>query len=65
MMTDKVSNPQPKTKVTEKNPLADIAGKFGGQFWQETQSEIQLARKIDRRQEETEQLLNSESDQQD
>jgi hypothetical protein len=32
-MTDKVSNPDPKTKVTEKNPLADIAGKFGGQFW--------------------------------
>ncbi|MGL5833917.1 MAG: hypothetical protein ACRC1Z_11900 [Waterburya sp.] len=64
-MTDKVSNPQPKTKVTEKNPLADIAGKFGGQFWQETQLEIQLARKTDREQAKTDQLLNSESDQQD
>ncbi|MGL6340468.1 MAG: hypothetical protein ACRC80_15175 [Waterburya sp.] len=66
MMIDKVSNPQPKTKVTEKNPLADIAGKFGGQFWQETQSEIQLALKIDREKAETDQLFwNSESDQQD
>lgn len=63
MMTDKVSNPQPKTKVTEQNPLANIVGKFGGQFWQETQSEIQLTRKIDR--EETEQLLDLESDKQD
>ncbi len=37
-----------KTKTLEHNPLADIAGKFGGKFWRETQSSIEHSRKLDR-----------------
>ncbi|MEM8779763.1 MAG: hypothetical protein AAGF26_12990 [Cyanobacteria bacterium P01_G01_bin.49] len=59
MATDKASQQQSKTKQSSNNPLADIAGKFGGKFWLDTQSEIENTRKRDR--EETEEKLNTES----
>ncbi len=45
------------------NPLLDIAGKFGGEFWQLTQSEIERSRQTDR--EEINKFLDSKSDKQD
>ena len=45
MATDKASQQQAKTKQLSSNPLTDIAGKFGGELWLETQSEIENARK--------------------
>ena len=63
MAIDKRSQQQFKTKQLNSNPLADIAGKFGGELWLETQSEIENARKKDR--EETENNLNTESNEQD
>jgi len=60
MTTNKDSHHSSKTKLSNQNPLADIAGKFGGEFWLSTQSEIESARSTDR--EETEQLLNKSSD---
>jgi hypothetical protein len=63
MATNKASQQQAQTKQLNSNPLADIAGKFGGEFWLETQSEIENARKKDR--EETEDKLNTESNEQD
>lgn len=61
MTTDKTPNQHSKSKlIEEKNPLADIAGKFGGKFWSQTQSEIQHRRKIDR--EEMSKLLKTNSD---
>lgn len=60
MTTNKDSHQKSKTKLSNQNPLADIAGKFGGEFWLSTQSEIESARSTDR--EETEQLLNKSSD---
>ena len=63
MATDKASQQQPKTKQLRHNPLADIAGKFGGKFWLETQSEIQKSRQIDKA--ETNKHLDTESEQQD
>ena len=47
MATDKGSRQQFKTKQLGSNPLADIAGKFGGEFWLDTQSEIENAREKD------------------
>ena len=61
MTTNKDSHHSSKTKLANQNPLADIAGKFGGKFWRETQSEIERSRTLDR--EETERLLNTSSDQ--
>ena len=61
MTTNQDSHQQSKTKLPNQNPLADIAGKFGGEFWLSTQSEIERSRSIDR--EETEKLLNTSSDQ--
>ena len=61
MTTNKDSHHSSKTKLSNQNPLADIAGKFGGKFWRETQSEIERSRSQDR--EETERLLNTSSDQ--
>ena len=58
MATDKASQRQSKTKGLSNNSLADLAGKFGAEFWLETQSEIENARKKDR--EETEDKLNTE-----
>ena len=49
MATDKASQQQSKTKQLSNNPLADIAGKFGGESWLETQSEIENARKRDKK----------------
>lgn len=63
MKTNKVSHQQSETKQAIDNPLADIAGKFGGEFWLETQSEIKRSRKTDR--EETNKLLDTESNKQD
>lgn len=48
MKTNKVSHQQSETKQENDNPLADIAGKFGGEFWLETQSEIERSPKIKR-----------------
>ncbi|MGL5939568.1 MAG: hypothetical protein ACRC2S_04150 [Waterburya sp.] len=48
MTIDKISNRQPEKKSVTNNPLAEIAGKFGGKFWQQTQEEIQRFRKIDK-----------------
>ena len=61
MATNQDSHQKSKTKLSNQNPLADIAGKFGGKYWLETQSEIERSRSIDR--EETEKLLNTSSDQ--
>ena len=63
MKTNKVSHKQSETKQAIDNPLVDIVGKFGGEFWLETQSEIERSRKTDR--EETNKLLNTKSDKQD
>jgi hypothetical protein len=63
MKTNKVSHQQSETKQANDNPLADIAGKFGGEFWLETQSEIERSRKMDI--EERNNLLNIKSDKQD
>ena len=62
MKTNKVSDRQSESKQASDNPLADIAGKFGGEFWLETQSEIERSRKKDR--EETNKLLDNKSDKQ-
>ena len=48
MTTSKDSHHSSKTKPSNQNPLADIAGKFGGQFWRSTQLEIERSRKIDK-----------------
>ena len=63
MKTNKVSDRQSESKQASNNPLADVAGKFGGEFWLETQSEIERSRKKDR--EETNKLLDNKSDKQD
>jgi hypothetical protein len=60
MTTSKDSHQKSQTKPSNQNPLADIAGKFGGKFWLETQSEIERSRKIDR--EEIDRELNTSSD---
>jgi hypothetical protein len=60
MTTNKDSHQKSNTKLSNQNPLADIAGKFGGEFWCLTQSEIERSRSLDR--EETERLLNTSSD---
>lgn len=63
MTTNKVSRQQSETKQAIDNPLAKVAGKFGGEFWLETQSEIEASRKKDK--EEIDQLLDSRSEKQD
>ena len=60
MTTSKDSHQKSQTKPSNQNPLADIAGKFGGKFWLETQSEIERSRKIDR--EEIDRELNTSFD---
>ena len=59
MATDKASQQKFKAKQLNNNPLADIAGKFGGEFWSGTQSEIENARKRDK--EETSKNVDIES----
>jgi hypothetical protein len=61
MTTSNDSHQKSQTKPSNQNPLADIAGKFGGQFWLSTQSEIERSRKIDK--EEINRGLNISSDQ--
>ena len=60
MTTSKDSHQKSPAKSSNQNPLADIASKFGGQFWLETQSEIEHYRKMDR--EEIERELKTSSD---
>lgn len=48
MTSSKEHQHKPETKLSSQNPLAGIAGKFGGEFWLATQSEIELSRKRDR-----------------
>lgn len=60
MKTNKVFDRQSNSKQVTNNPLVDIAGKFGGEFWLETQSEIERSRRKDR--EETNKLLDNEVD---
>ncbi|MBE9045764.1 hypothetical protein IQ255_15340 [Pleurocapsales cyanobacterium LEGE 10410] len=62
MTIDKSSQQQPKIQKAD-NPLKDIAGKFGGEFWLKTQSEIERFRQKDRK--ETEQLQDTNSNHQD
>ena len=59
MAIDKASQRQSKTKQSGNSPLTEIAGKFGGEFWLDTQSEIKNARKKDK--EETRKNLDIES----
>lgn len=59
MKTNKVSH-KDETKPVIDNPLVDIAGKFGGEFWRETQSEVETYRQADK--EETIKLLASQLD---
>ena len=63
MTTDKVSNQHSEIELPKQNPLADIAGKFGGEFWLKTQTEIKRSRKTDR--EEINRLVDSKSDKHD
>ena len=63
MAIKKNSIQQSETQQATNNPLAEIAGRFGGKFWLETQSEIENYRRIDR--EETIKYLDTESKQQD
>ncbi len=63
MAIDKTSHQKSKIRKANDNPLADIAGKFGGKFWFETQLEIKSSRKIDK--EETNKLLDAKSNEQD
>jgi hypothetical protein len=49
MKTNKVSHQKSESKQAIAHPLANIAGKFGGEFWLETQSEIERSRKTDRK----------------
>lgn len=63
MTTERISNQQSEIEPSKQNPLADIAGKFGGEFWLKTQTEIKRSRKTDR--EEINQLINSKLDKQD
>ncbi len=63
MAIEKTSDPKSKIRQENDNPLADIAGKFGGKFWLDTQSEIERSRKIDR--DETNKLLDTKSNEQD
>ncbi|AFZ35652.1 hypothetical protein Sta7437_2102 [Stanieria cyanosphaera PCC 7437] len=53
MTTNKISDRQPEKKPVTNNPLAEIAGKFGGKFWQQTQEEIQRSREKDKKELET------------
>ena len=48
MTADKVSRQKSQTQQANDNPLADIAGKFGGEFWLSTQSEIEKSRQRDK-----------------
>ena len=61
MTADKTSHRSTETKI--ENPLANIAGKFGGEFWQETQSEIEHFRQLDK--EQTEKLQDNNSSKKD
>ena len=63
MATDKTSQQQSKTNQLLNHPLADIAGKFGGEFWLDTQSEIKIARQRDKK--ETSENLDNSSKKQD
>ena len=63
MAADKASQQQRKTQQLGNNPLADIAGKLGGKFWLESQSEIKNARKRDK--EEISKNLDAESSKSD
>ena len=49
MTADKISNQQQEKKPITDNPLADIAGKFGGKLWSDTLSEIRNSRKIEKK----------------
>ncbi len=57
MAINKTSQKKSKNKQQDNHPLADVAGKFGGEFWLETQSEIENARKKDK--EEMEKLIDT------
>ena len=48
MAADKASQQKSQTQQVNDNPLADIAGKFGGEFWLSTQSEIEKSRQRDK-----------------
>ncbi len=63
MTIDKTDLQQSKIQQKKDNPLADIAGKFGGRFWTETQSEIERSRKMEK--EEINKLLDTKSNEQD
>ena len=63
MTIDKSFRQQPKIQKANDNPLSDIAGKFGGEFWLKTQSEIEISRQKDKK--ETKQLQDNNSNQQD
>ncbi len=60
MATDKTSQKHSQTTPVVNNPLADIAGKFGGEFWLETQSEIERYRQIDKEEIEEDNLTKKE-----
>ncbi len=62
MTTSKDSHQKSQTKLSNQNPLANIAGKFGGQFWRSTQSEIERSRQIDREEMEREYLTSSDKE---
>lgn len=63
MTTNKISHQQSKIKLGKDNLLAKVAGKFGGEFWLETQSEIEASRKKDK--EEIDRLLDDSLNKQD
>lgn len=59
MAIDKPFQQQSKIQKANDNPLRHIAGKFGGEFWLKTQSEIERSRQKDKK--ETKQLQDNNS----
>jgi hypothetical protein len=57
MTPNRTSDRQKETKQITDHPLADVAGKFGGELWEVTLEEIQRSRK--REQQEIKKLLDS------
>lgn len=62
MTINKASQKKSKNQKQDNHPLSDIAGKFGGEFWLETQLEIEKSRQADK--EEINKLSDTKSKQQ-
>jgi hypothetical protein len=45
MTSNKASDREQKKEQIANHPLANLAGKFGGKFWEETLEQIEASRK--------------------